>query len=266
MTVAIHTTQVDRARQLVRKVARNARDKNKWRKIVKFRLWMPVALQVLLIAVLLWYTETRFDGFINRANLTTVLLLAMPLAVAAIAQTHAILVGYLDLSVGAMISFGVVVGSFLIAGDASSVEILLGIATVLACGLGLGLVNAVLIRGFKIPSLIATLATLSILDGISLTLRPTAQGIISDDLVSFLKTSVGPIPIVFIAIVRWRRPARSLAARLGVGSPSASGRLRRSLGQARRDQDQLDPGASAPPFGRPCCRRRALRHGPLADR
>jgi 5-methylthioadenosine/S-adenosylhomocysteine deaminase len=201
VTVAIQTTQVDRARQFARKVARNARDRNEWRKIVKFRLWMPVALQVLLIAVLLWYTETRFDGFINRANLTTVLLLAMPLALAAIAQTHAILVGYLDLSVGAMISFGVVVGSFLIAGDASTIEILIGIAAVLACGLGLGLVNAVLIRGFKIPSLIATLATLSILDGISLTLRPTAQGIISDDLVSVLKKSVGPIPIAFIVIV-----------------------------------------------------------------
>ena len=201
MTVAIHTSNVDRARQFARKVARNARDRNEWRKVVKFRLWMPVALQVLLIAVLLWYTETRFDGFINRANLTTVLLLAMPLALVAIAQTHAILVGYLDLSVGAMISFGVVVGSFLIAGDASTIDILFGIATVLACGLGLGLVNAVLIRGFKIPSLIATLATLSILDGISLTLRPTAQGIISDDLVSVLKKSVGPIPIAFILIV-----------------------------------------------------------------
>jgi cytosine/adenosine deaminase-related metal-dependent hydrolase/ribose/xylose/arabinose/galactoside ABC-type transport system permease subunit len=201
MTAAIRTPSVDRARQLTRKFARNVRDKNEWRKIAKVRLWMPVALQVLLIVMLLWYTETRFDGFINTANLTTILLLAMPLALAAIAQTHAILVGYLDLSVGAMISFGVVVGSFLIAGDASWFEILIGIAAVLACGFGLGLVNAALIRGFKIPSLIATLATLSILDGISLTMRPTAQGIISDDLVSLLKTSVGPIPVAFIVIV-----------------------------------------------------------------
>ena len=130
-----------------------------------------------------------------------VLLLAMPLALAAMAQTHATLVGYLDLSVGSMISFGVVVGSFLIGADASTFGILKGIAVVLACGLGLGLVNAVLIRGLKIPSLIATLATLSILDGISLTMRPTAQGVISDDLVSFLRTSIGPIPIAFILIV-----------------------------------------------------------------
>lgn len=201
MTAEIHTTQVDRARQLVRKVVRNARDKNKWRKVVKVRLWMPVALQMLLIAALLWYTNTRFEGFINRANITTILLLAMPLALAAIAQTHAILVGFLDLSVGAMISFGVVVGSFLIGGKASTSEILIGVAAVLGCGLGLGIVNAVLIRGIKIPSLIATLATLSILDGISLTLRPAAQGTISGDLVSFLKTSVGPVPIAFIVIV-----------------------------------------------------------------
>ena len=242
MTVEIDTTQVDRARQLARKVARNARDKNEWRKIVKVRLWMPVALQVLLIVVLLWYTETRFDGFINRANITTILLLAMPLALAAIAQTHAILVGYLDLSVGAMISFGVVVGSFLIGGDASLVEILIGIAAILACGLGLGLVNAVLIRGFKIPSLIATLATLSILDGISLTLRPTAQGIISDDLVSFLRTSVGPIPIAFILIVVGAGLLDLWLHASGSGLEVRAVGFDERVGQARRHQDQLDLG------------------------
>ncbi|MET0908236.1 MAG: ABC transporter permease, partial [Ilumatobacteraceae bacterium] len=201
MTVAIETTHIDRARQFVRKVARNARDKNEWRKLVKVRLWMPVALQCLLILALLAYTEYRFDGFVNEANITTVLLLAMPLALATIAQTHALLVGYLDLSVGAMISFGVVIGSFLIGADASTFDIVMGIAVVLAAGLGLGLVNALLIRGLRIPSLIATLATLSILDGISLTMRPTPQGVISDDLVSFLRTSVGPIPIAFMVIV-----------------------------------------------------------------
>ncbi len=201
MTAEVTSTRVDQARQLLRKVLRNARDKNKWRKIVKVRLWMPVALQVLLILALLWYTNARFPGFINRANISNVLILAMPLALAAIAQTHAILVGYLDLSVGAMISFGVVVGSFLIGADASVGQILLGLLAILGCGLGLGLVNAGLVRGVKIPSLIATLATLSILDGISLTMRPTAQGIISDDLVSFLTASWGPIPIAFILIV-----------------------------------------------------------------
>ena len=49
----------------VRKVLRDARDKNKWRKIVRFRLWMPVALQVLLIVAVAVYTTSRFPGFVN---------------------------------------------------------------------------------------------------------------------------------------------------------------------------------------------------------
>ena len=200
-TEPIVTTRVDAGRQLVRKVLRNARDKNKWRKVIKFRLWMPVALQMVLIGALLWYTTGRFEGFLNEANIFNILILAMPLAIAAIAQTHSILVGYLDLSVGAMISFGVVAASFLIGREATTGEILIGVAAILGAGLVLGLVNAGLIRGVKIPSIIATLATLSILDGISLTMRPTAQGIISADLVAILTKRIGPIPIAFIVIV-----------------------------------------------------------------
>ncbi|HLU52868.1 MAG TPA: amidohydrolase family protein [Acidimicrobiia bacterium] len=201
MIEPITTTRVDAARQLVRKILRNARDKNKWRKVIRFRLWMPVALQILLVAGLLIYTNSRFEGFLNSTNIYNILLLAMPLAVAAIGQTHAILVGYLDLSVGAMISFGVVVASYLIGADASGGQIVIGVAAILGSGMLLGLVNAGLVRGVKIPSIVATLATLSILDGISLTLRPTAQGQISQTLVSFLTATVGPIPIAFIVIV-----------------------------------------------------------------
>ncbi len=201
MTVEVTTTRVDRLRRVGRNVLRNARDKEKWRKLAKFRLWMPVALQVLLIVALVLYTNSRFDGFINQANTFNVLILALPLAIVAMAQTHAILVGYLDLSVGAMIGFGVVTASFLIGGDATGVDIAVGVLAILGAGLLLGLVNALLIRGLKIPSIIATLATLSILDGISLTLRPTAQGVINGGLASFLTTRWGPIPAFFLAVL-----------------------------------------------------------------
>jgi 5-methylthioadenosine/S-adenosylhomocysteine deaminase len=193
--------RTEAARRAVRKVIRDARDKNKWRKIVRFRLWMPVALQILLVAALLWYTTSRFPGFVNPTNVKQILILALPLIVASMAQNHALLVGYLDLSVGGMISLGVVTGSFLIGAEASVSEILIGIGVILLCGAALGLVNAGLVRGLKVPSIIATLATLSILDGISLTMRPTAQGVISPDLVSVLTTSIGPIPVTFIVIV-----------------------------------------------------------------
>jgi cytosine/adenosine deaminase-related metal-dependent hydrolase/ribose/xylose/arabinose/galactoside ABC-type transport system permease subunit len=193
--------RTEAARRAVRKVLRDARDRNKWRKIVRFRLWMPVALQVVLIAALLWYTDSRFPRFINPNNVEQILILALPLIVAAMAQNHALLVGYLDLSVGGMIGLGVVTASFLIGADASVSQIAIGIGVIVLAGVALGLVNAGLIRGLKIPSIIATLATLSILDWISLTMRPTAQGVISPDLVAVLTTTVGPIPVAFIVLV-----------------------------------------------------------------
>jgi 5-methylthioadenosine/S-adenosylhomocysteine deaminase len=192
---------MDAARRAVRKVLRDARDRSKWRKIVRFRLWMPVVLQLLLIGAVIAYTTSRFPGFINRANVTYTLLLAVPLAIVAMGQTHAILVGSLDLSVGAMVTLGVVIASYLIGPDATTAQLLLGIGAIAAAGIGLGLINAGLVLGFKIPAIIATLATLSVLSGISLTLRDTPGGVINRDFTSWLKTGIGPIPIAFVVVV-----------------------------------------------------------------
>ncbi|HJR98353.1 MAG TPA: amidohydrolase family protein [Actinomycetota bacterium] len=195
------SARADTARIAVRKVMRDARDKNKWRKIIRFRLWMPVVLQLLLIIAVAWYTTTRFDNFINASNVTNILILAAPLAMAAMGQTHALLVGYLDLSVGAMVTFGVVVASFLIGPDASPSQIAIGVAAVILCAIGLGLLNGALVVGVKIPSIIATLATLSILNGISLTLRETPGGIIDRELTEALRADIGPVPVIFIVCV-----------------------------------------------------------------
>jgi 5-methylthioadenosine/S-adenosylhomocysteine deaminase len=195
------SSRAESARLAVRKVLRDARDKNKWRKIVRFRLWMPVALQILLIVIVALYTTARFPGFINATNISSILILAAPLAAVAIGQTHALLVGYLDLSVGAMVTFGVVLASFLIGPDASGLEIVLGVAVIFLAALALGLINAVLVLGVKIPSIIATLATLSILNGISLTLRESPEGVINDGLRSWVGTELGPFPIMFLVVL-----------------------------------------------------------------
>ncbi len=193
--------RLDAARRLVRKWLRNARDKNKWRKIVKVRLWMPVALQIVLIIGVAAYANAQFPGFLNAATIRSILVLAIPLALVAMAQTNALLVGYLDLSVGAVVSLGVVSASFLLAAGASTGQLLLGVLGILLIGIIVGLVNAGLVRGAKIPSIIATLATLSILDGISLSLRPTPGGTVDRELTGLLLSGVGPIPIAMILVV-----------------------------------------------------------------
>jgi 5-methylthioadenosine/S-adenosylhomocysteine deaminase len=195
------SARTDSARRAVRKLVRDARDINKWRKVVRFRLWMPVVLQALLLVALLLYANSRFPRFLNSRNVSQILILALPLIVVTMGQTQALLVGYLDLSVAGMIGLGVVIASYRIGPDATTPQVLAWVGVILLCGLGVGLANSGLVRALKIPSIIATLATLSVLDGISLTLRPTAQGIINTDLVAALKTSVGPIPVAFIVLV-----------------------------------------------------------------
>jgi hypothetical protein len=260
------STRVETARRLVRRVLRDARDKNKWRKIVKFRLWMPVALQILLIGLLVWYTSSRFPGFLNETNIQNTLVLAVPLAIVAMAQIHALLVGYLDLSVGANISMGVVVASFLIIPGISGGQIMIGAGAVLLVGVTVGLVNAALVRGVKIPSIIATLAMLSILEGIALTLRPTPSGVIDRDFTTLLRTSIGPIPVAFIAVIVAAVAARRVAACQPVRPAPASRRLRRPLGQAQWHPHQRRAGARPAALGSVRRGGVVLRHGAIRDR
>ena len=58
-----------------------------------------------------------------------------------------------------------------------------------------------MIRVFRLPSIIATLATLSVMQGITLTLRDAPGGEINADLITVLTKSVGPVPIWFIVVV-----------------------------------------------------------------
>ena len=57
----------------------------------------------------------------------------------------------------------------------------LGALALLGVGLATGLFNATLIRLLRLPSIIATLGTLSILEGASLLLRDHPEGTINSD-------------------------------------------------------------------------------------
>jgi ribose transport system ATP-binding protein len=98
-------------------------------------------------------------------------------------------------------TFCVVVASFTMAYDKSGWALVPGAMALIAVGLGVGIFNAVLIRVLKLPSIIATLGTLSILEGAALLLRDHPEGPISSGAVDGLTKSVSFVPIAFIAIV-----------------------------------------------------------------
>jgi ribose transport system ATP-binding protein len=162
---------------------------------------LPLALMTVLILVVGAYATVRQDAFLTSFNLNNLLLLTMPLALVTLGQTCALLVGGFDVSVAALMTFCVVVASYTMAYDKSGWALVPGGLVLVAVGVGTGIFNAVIIRVLKLPSIIATLGTFSILEGASLLLRDYPAGPISSDAISGLTKSVSFVPIAFVVVV-----------------------------------------------------------------
>jgi ribose transport system ATP-binding protein len=139
--------------------------------------------------------------FLTPLNIRHILLATAPLALVTMAQFNVLMVRGFDVSVGAVISITVVIGSFLIAEDMNAGLILLGTLVCLAAGIVVGLTNGVLVRRVGINSVITTIAMLSVVQGIALYLRPSPFGVISEDFIDFFQTRVGFVPASFFVIL-----------------------------------------------------------------
>lgn len=117
------------------------------------RIFRPEFLTVLLLLCLAPFTP----GLLNPANLLNVLGYLLPLFVVATGMTIVMITGGIDLSVGALIGLGSVVGAKLMTGGGS---IVVGIGAMLALGALVGLVNGSLVTWLRLPPFLATLATM----------------------------------------------------------------------------------------------------------
>lgn len=195
--------------------------------------WLPIAAMVVLILLLGAYTNNTDPSFLTTFNLNGVMVATMPLALAAMAQTSALMVRAFDVSVGALITLAVVVSSFVLGPDDSWPELILGVLLVIVICLAVGAVNVALIRWLKLSSIIATLATYSILQGVCLWLRPIPRGNISFEFIDKLLFSVGFLPMALIAITAvavmadiwlYRTPGGLAARAMGLDEVSAARR------------------------------------------
>jgi len=165
------------------------------------RGWLPLGLMTTLIVALGAYAAQHQSAFLTRYNLGNLLLSALPLALVAIGQTNALLVGGFDISVAALMTMCVVTASFTLQPDKSWPVLLAGALAVAGVGFATGVFNATLIRVLRLPSIIATLGTLSILEGASLLLRDHPEGFINSNVIDALNTSVSFVPYAFIGVV-----------------------------------------------------------------
>jgi ribose transport system ATP-binding protein len=192
---------------------------------------LPLALMTVLIVALGAYTNAHHSVFLGKQNLNSLLLEAMPLILVSMGQAVALLVGGFDVSVAALMTMVVVTASFTLTPTTSGFALVSGSLALVGVGVATGLFNALLIRVFRLPSIVATLGTLSVLQGASLWLRSYPQGAINTDVTSALTSGAGFVPFAFIGVVLlavladvWLYRSRSGLALRSVGLDETSSR------------------------------------------
>jgi len=185
---------------------------------------------IALVAVLVVFSliSPQFLTFINIQN---VVVRAAILAITGLGMTLIISMRALDLSVGSVMGFGALVAAELVT---HSIALPLVIAGALAAGGVLGMLNGLLITVLKIPSFVATLATLSMIFGVELLLTdgqtisiraPQLNALVVGNLFGVIPGAVIILAIVFLVMwtVFYRTPFGRHVAAIGGDRKSTIG-------------------------------------------
>lgn len=159
------------------------------------RRWGSPLFVVLLILGLGVITQFRSQYFLTSSNLSDLAIQVVPLALVAMGQMAVILVGGIDLAVGPTMSLTTVIASHWIVSEATG-SILLGTLACVLAGAAVGLANGLLIHYGRIPDLLATLATYSVVFGLALVVRPSPGGLVSFSFMDRVTQRVHWIPII----------------------------------------------------------------------
>ncbi|HEY9595872.1 MAG TPA: ABC transporter permease [Spirochaetia bacterium] len=128
----------------------------------------PLTIAVLAIVALFVLGEVVAPGFLSFGHVMSVLRLSVFLGIVALGQSLVVMAGGegIDLSVGSVISLGVVVSSSILMGNDGNM--IFALVAVIAVGFAIGLLNGVGISYIGIPPLIMTLAMANVVEGLSL--------------------------------------------------------------------------------------------------
>jgi ribose transport system permease protein/ribose transport system ATP-binding protein len=161
----------------------------------------PLAVIVTVALALALYAALSNSHYLTSFNVAATLMLIAPLAAVAMGQATVMMAGGIDLSVGPLMGFIVVVSSFFLTATNTASEQLVGWILIPLVALAAGATNWTLVEFVRLPPIVATLATFFALQALSLLLRPTPGGVIDGKIVNDLNSQVGPVPIVFIVAV-----------------------------------------------------------------
>jgi ribose transport system permease protein len=179
--------------------------------LVQRNLW-AVGLAVLLL-VLLGLTRLIQPGF-GASGLESLARAALPYAFATAAMVVVVLVGGIDLSVGAMMAVASVTAALLM----TQIGWVPAVAITLAVGVLMGAVNGALIVLTRVPDIVVTLAMLFVWEGAALLIMNAPGGTADRALTALVQGWTGPVPTALLVmalciVLVWLPLARS---RLGL--------------------------------------------------
>ncbi|MGV8831745.1 MAG: ABC transporter permease [Devosia sp.] len=198
---------------------------------VALRRWMRAllpAVSLALVIIAIWVLNPRAISYFG---FSLMLGLAIPIALATIAQMFVITVNDLDLSIGSYIGFvGCVTATFLRDNPPLGIAILIGSIAVYA---GLG----ALIHLRNLPSIVVTLGMSFVWQGLAILVLPTPGGKAPDWLLAMMgfKPPFVPFPIIAAVIIALvvhfglMRTSYGTILRGAGGNPAAVGRAGWSL-------------------------------------
>jgi len=175
---------------------------------------LPLALVTVLLGL---YVYSQNENFLSVYNIYNILLLATALGFIALGQTVALLMGGIDLSVGPLAGFLVVVASFFINDDKSAGMMVAGFVLMFAGAFITGTINGILIRFANFTPIAATLAMYIAIQGLSFLLRDNPDGYISFTVTDWINWQWGPFPVAFLVLVAVALGAEYVLRRRKVG-------------------------------------------------
>ena len=159
---------------------------------------VPLALVTGLLGL---YVFGENPNFLSAFNISNILLLATALGFIALGQTVALLMAGIDLSVGPLAGFLVVVASFFVNDGKSPSVIVAGFLLIFGAAFVVGAINGLLIRFANFTAIAATLAMYIGIQGMSFLLRDGPGGYINAAVADVINRLYGPIPLAFLVLV-----------------------------------------------------------------
>jgi ribose transport system permease protein len=168
------------------------------------RLWDEQRDVIIIYSILVGIALVAFIAlpeFRMPRNLFNVLRQSVALGIVSVGQTVMILIGGIDLSVGATISLIDVYATGYMENNVAFVQVTLMVLALVALGLLIGFINANVVTRLKVAPFIATLGMGAILQGLVLLYVKRPGGDIAPGWEFFAEGMIGPVPFPVIFLL-----------------------------------------------------------------